>query len=80
MPKLREAPEQMADRAFREGIAAGLAREDMTNGEAADKLRIARQTFSTYKRNPSKFTVNHLRRLWKCGLLTEADVTRTICY
>lgn len=80
MPRLRETPEQVADRAFREGLAAGLAREGMTNGEAADRLRVARQTFSTYKSNPSKLTVQHLRRLWKCGVLTESDVARTICY
>ncbi len=80
MPRLRETPEQAADRAFREGIAAGLARQDMTSTVAAEKLRITPQTLARYKREPARLNVQNLRRLWKCGVLTEADVTRIICY
>ena len=80
MPRLRETPEQLANRAFREALAAGLARKDMTQRAVAGLLRLTQQTLSRYKGAPEKLTVRSLRQLNRLGLLTPEDIQRMICY
>lgn len=80
MPKLRETPEQAADRRYREAIAAGLAREQMTQRALAEKTKLAPQTLSRYRSDPKDMSVKTLRKMWKLNVLTEADVAAIICY
>lgn len=80
MPKLRETPEQAADRHYREAIAAGLARERMTQRTLAEKTKLTPQTLSGYRSNPRNMSVKTLRAMWKLNVLTEADVAAIICY
>lgn len=44
MPRLRETPEQKADRMCREALAAGLVREDLMRKDLAEELGVSRTT------------------------------------
>lgn len=80
MPKLRESAEQRANRRFREALAAGLAREELTQTQLAAKLNCTTRTMSAYKAAPAKLTIAKLRTLYKAGIITAEDVTSIICY
>ena len=79
MPKLRETPEQTANRLFRAAFVAGLAREELTHTEIAAKLHVTGRTISSYKAAPAKITVGKLRALYRAGVLTAEDVTAIVC-
>lgn len=79
MPRLRETPEQTANRLFRAAFAAGMVRQELTQTEIAAKLHVSGRTISSYKSAPDKITVAKLRRLYKAGVLTADDVTAFVC-
>lgn len=79
MPRLRETPEQRANRLFRAAFAAGLEREELTHTDIAAKLHVTARTISSYKAAPAKITVEKLRGLYKAGVLTVDDMTAFLC-
>lgn len=80
MPRLRETPEQKADRMCREALAAGLVREDLMRKELAEELGIGKTTLCSYTNVPRKFTVGLLRKLYRRGIFTQEDIVHIICY
>ena len=80
MPKLKETPAQVADRMYREAMAAGLVRTGMMQKDLADSLDITTNTLRNHRKDPSFVTVGQLRKMHRMGVLTSEDVTRIICY
>lgn len=79
MPRLRETPEQKADRMCREALAAGLVRVDLKRKELAEALGISKTTLCSYTNTPRKFTVGLLRKLYRLEVFTQEDIIRIIC-
>lgn len=80
MPRLRETPEQKADRLCREALAAGLVRVGLNRKELAEELGIGKTTLCSYTNVPRKFTVGLLRKLYRRGIFTQEDIVHIICF
>lgn len=65
MPRLRETPIAIADKAFRANIAAFSASEGASPEDIAQRLRVSRATFHNRKNNPGSLRLDELRRLVK---------------
>lgn len=74
MPRLRQTPSEIAEANFRGAVAGGLARRDLTKGEAAELLGVSTQTLRDYTRTPGAMKLAFAKRLIKNGIVTADDI------
>lgn len=74
MPRLRQTPREIANANFRAAIAGGIARQDLTKGEAAELVGVSVQTLRDYTQSPGAIKLAVAKRFIKHGLLTADDV------